>query len=168
MKRPGFPEKSAGRHLTRRFAASRQANATVEFALCGLALTAFLLGIVNLGLLGFTIGALQHAVEQAARTAAVSAAGGACPTLPTIKGYFNTDAAPAIPANGATLAFSTYSNGSVSAVSGPWVDNGTSSLPGTYIALTASYNWKPIGFASFVNIPLTIKTVAFAMGSPTC
>jgi Flp pilus assembly protein TadG len=149
-----------------RLGRERRSGAAVEFAIAGAALIAFLFGIVNLGLLGLTVGALQHAVEQTARMAAVTAAkngGGDCPSIATIQGDFYHYAAPVIAANAATL---TYGSGAVGASGDPWVDS--SSPPGTYIALGAAYNWKPIGFPSFAGINLTIKTVAFAMGSPTC
>lgn len=150
----------------------RRGSTAVEFAICGLAIFAFILGIINLGFLGLTLGALQHAVEQTARKAAVTAAAngsGACPTTTNIQTYFNQFAAPIIAANAATLTYSKYSAGSVTATSTPWVDNGSGGTPpGTYIALTANYRWTPIGFAMFSGITLRIETVAFAMGSPTC
>lgn len=163
------------RRTIERFLICRRSAAAVEFALCGVALFAFLLGIVNLGLLGLTLGDLQHAVEQAARKAAVTAAAngaGECPTTATIKTYFNNFAAPLLPANAATLSYRTYSSGTVTTSanpSNPWVDNASSGIPnGTYLALTATYAWKPIGFAAFKGITLSISTVAFAMGAPTC
>jgi Flp pilus assembly protein TadG len=92
-----------------RLGRERRSSAAVEFALTGSALIAFLFGIVNLGLLGLTVGTLQHAVEQTARKAAVTAAlngSSACPSSTTIQGYFNPYAAPVSPANAATLTSS--------------------------------------------------------------
>ena len=163
------------RHLGARFAGGRQASAAVEFALGGLALFAFLMGIVNLGYLGLTLGALQHAVEQTARKAAVTAAANpsACPTSANIQTIFNGFASPVLPLNGPTLSYSSYSSSTATispdTATDPWVDNTSSQAPpGTYLALTAAYNWKPIGFAEFSGIKLSITTVAFAMGSPQC
>jgi Flp pilus assembly protein TadG len=160
--------------LGRRFAVSRRGSTAVEFAISGIAIFAFILGILNLGLLGLTLGTLQRATEQAARKAAVTAANypnTACPTTANIQTYFNQFASPIIAANAATLTYSKYSSGSVvsNTANDPWVDNSSSTAPpGTYIALTATYRWKPVGFAMFSGVTLNIKTVAFAMGSPQC
>lgn len=156
----------------RRCLVCRRGSTAVEFAICAIAIFVFILGIINLGLLGLTLATLQHAVEQTARKAAVTAAAkgsGACPTTTDVQTYFNQFAKPVIAADAATLTYSQYSGGSVIAISTPWVDNGLGGTPpGTYIALTATYQWKPIGFAMFNGITLRIETVAFAMGSPTC
>lgn len=153
----------------------KRASAAVEFALVGLAFIAFLLAIVNLGMFGLTLSALQQAVEKTARKAAVTAANGvsSCPTEAAVQTYFNNYAAPVIPANGATLSYGSYASGSFATLAStrvyPWVDSGTTgSPPGTYIALTAQYNWKPIGFIQFSGFTMRISSVAFAMGSPSC
>jgi Flp pilus assembly protein TadG len=160
--------------LCRRFIAGRRGAAAVEFALTSMALFLFLFAIVNLGLLGLTLGALQHGTEQAAREAAVTAAKNPADCRSSvnstaIQNYFYLYAAPVI-SRGATPSYSIYTDGSaaLNTANDPWVDNGSGTPPGTYIALTETYNWAPIGFAKLHGFTLKISTVAFAMGSPTC
>lgn len=161
------------------FARARSGAAAVEFALLGLSTFAFFFAILNLGLLGFTLTTLQRAVEMTARTAAVNATvagsstgSGVCPTVSDVTGYFNQYVGHMIPkvgaAKGPTLTFYTDASGTPVAFTGPWVNSTSGAPSGTYIALGASYTWSPIGFAKLVSIPLTIKTVAFAMGSLSC
>jgi len=151
------------------FGRHRRAIAAVEFALVGMALVMFLLVIINVGMLGLTLGALVHGVQSAARAAAVQtaqnyAANGtiSCPTQSAIVGYFNQYADPPLPpATGAT------SNPGVTAT---WSDNGndtvTTEPPGVYLTLTATDKWVPIGFAAFgMGINLSITTVATVTGS---
>ena len=145
------------------------AGAAVEFALVGMALAMFMLAIVNLGMLGFTVGALVHGVQSAARAAAVQTANTyatteaiTCPSKSAIIGYFNEYADPPLPA-----ATGTTSN---PAGISTWSDNGgdavTSEPPGVYLTLTATYLWVPIGFAAFgTGINLSITTVATVTGS---
>ncbi len=173
---------SSPQTLRARFATllrARSAAAAVEFALMGLATFAFFFAILNLGLLGFTLSTLQRAVEMASRTAAVNATvagsstgSGVCPTVSDVTGYFNRYMGHMIPkvgaANGPTLTFYTNASGTPASFSGPWVNSTSAAPTGTYIALGASYTWSPIGFAELASIPLTIKTIAFAMGSPSC
>jgi len=151
------------------FGRQRRAVAAVEFALVGMALVMFLMIIVNVGMLGLTLGALVHGVQSAARAAAVQTADNyatngsiSCPTQSAIIGYFNQYADPPLPpATGAT------SNPGVTAT---WSDNGndtvTTEPPGVYLTLTATDKWVPIGFAAFgTGINLSITTVATVTGS---
>jgi Flp pilus assembly protein TadG len=150
-------------------ARQRRAGAAVEFALVGTALVAFLLAIVNLGMLGFSVGALVRGVQSAARAAAVQTAATyaateaiTCPSESAIVGYFNEYADPPLPpATGAT---------GNPAVNASWSDNGgdavTTEPPGVYLTLTATYKWVPIGFAPFgAGINLSITTVATVTGT---
>jgi hypothetical protein len=130
---------------------------------------AFLIAIVNLGLLGFAAGALVRGVESAARAAAVQSAAAyaatnaiTCPSESAIVGYFNQYADPPLPP-----ATGTTGNPAVTA---SWSDNGgdtvTTEPPGVYLTLTATYRWVPIGFAPFgAGINLSITTVATVTGS---
>jgi Flp pilus assembly protein TadG len=148
---------------------NRRAAAAVEFALVGTAQFLFMLAIVNLGMLGFTVGALVRGVQSAARAAAVQTANTyattevvTCPTQSAIIGYFNNYADPPLPpATGST------GNPSVTAT---WSNNGgdanTSEPPGVYLTLTASYHWVPVGFAAFgAGINLKMTTVATVSGT---
>jgi Flp pilus assembly protein TadG len=155
--------------IASRFGRQRRAVAAVEFALIGMALVMFLLIIVNVGMLGLTLGALVHGVQSAARAAAVQAANNyadngslTCPTQSAIIGYFNEYADPPLaPATSAT------SNPGITAT---WSDNGndtvTTEPPGVYLTLKATDKWVPIGFAAFgTGINLSISTVATVTGS---
>ncbi len=151
------------------FGRHRRAGAAVEFALVGMALILFLMAVVNLGMLGFTIGALVHGVESAARAAAVQTANNyatseaiTCPSESAIVGYFNKYANPPIPA-----ATGTTGNPSVIAT---WSDNGGDTVatepPGVYLTLTAKYKWVPIGLSAFgAGINLSMTTVATVTGT---
>ena len=143
------------------FGRARRAAAAVEFAITSLALFTFLMGIINLGDLGLVLGALQHGVQGAARQAAVTAAGDlasgtACPTSANIQSYFTAFAVPPLAANSAVPS---YGAGS------PWVSNDTT-LPGSYVVLTETYNWVPIGFLPFgTGFSLSLTAAGFVMGS---
>ena len=144
-----------------RLAAARRAAMAVEFAIVSLALFIFLFGIINLGDLGLVLGALQRGVQGAARQAAVTAAANlannaACPTAAQIQGYFGSYAAPVINTAAATPS---YGAGS------PWVIN-DATLPGSYLVMTETYTWKPLGFAAFgTGFPVSLTAAAFVMGS---
>jgi Flp pilus assembly protein TadG len=154
----------------RTFARTRRAAAAVEFAICGMALFLFIFGIVNLGMLGLSLGGLVRGVQSAARAAAVYtsnkyATTGAfsCPSTSMIVTYFNNAATGALPAAGSA-------KGSNPLVAVTWTNNGTSSVtgaaPGLYLTLTGTYRWAPIGFLGvFPTIPLSITTVTEVMGS---
>jgi Flp pilus assembly protein TadG len=162
------------RSTTQRFYGSTRAGAAVEFALSGLALFAFLLAILNLGLLGFSLAALARGVQAAARTAAVTAAASyttsttntiTCPSITAIAGYFNTYADPPLPPAGTT-------SGSNPSISGPakgslWTNSaGSSSSLGLYVTLTGTYKWVPLGLAAFgKGITLRITSVATVTGT---
>jgi len=159
-----------GRALHSRFQSLRgcqKAVAAVEFAMSGLALMMFIFGIVNLGMLGFSIAALNHAVQQAARTAAVKAAANyvstgtyTCPVTSTIGGYFDKYADPPFPS-------SQTANTPIN-LSAKWTDNGTATtgLEDLYLTLTVTYNWRPIGLPIFPNgINLQAATVATVLGT---
>lgn len=156
-----------------RFRAARRAAAAVEFAISALALFLFLFGIINLGYLGLQISALERGVVGAAREAGVTAAANlsgngaktTCPTSTDIQGYFNSFASPPLrAATGSTTDGSpvlTYSTG-------PWVNNGAAGTPaGTYLTITATYRWIPIGFQAYfgVGLNLSITSAAFVMGT---
>ncbi len=152
-----------------RLAFQCRATAAVEFAIVGLALFLFLLVIVNIGMLGLTLGALVHGVQTAARTAAVQTANTyattgsiTCPTNAAIIGYFNNFADPPLPP-------ATGSTGNP-AVTATWTDNGSGTVttepPGVYLTMTATYRWVTIGFAGFGSgFPLSITTVATVTGT---
>lgn len=149
---------------------ARGGGAAIEFAISGLALFIFMLVIVNLGLLGFSLAAVARGVQSAARNAAVQAGASyvqnnsfTCPTSAQIAVYFNNAVSPPLPAAG-TNAVS--SNPLVTAL---WTNNaagtGANEPPGVYLTLTATYNWRPVGLNFGSPIALKIATVATVLGS---
>lgn len=160
--------------VLRRFACSRRAGAATEFALVGLWVIGLMFVIVNLALLSFSLGALAHGVQAAARQAAVTAANSssntpgtpatqtfnACPVASAIAGYFNNYAIAALPSAGTNAGSSNpYINANWNYASG-------SSL-GLYVTVSGTYTWHPIGF-NILNsrgITLKISTVATVPGS---
>ena len=156
-----------------RFRAARRASAAVEFALSGLALFAFIMAILNFGLLGFSLGTLAHSVQATARKAAMYASNQyattgtmTCPTSTMITTFFNGYAQPPLP----TAGTATGNNPLITAT---WTNNssgagGASEWNGVYLTLTVKYLWSPIGFNMFAKgIPLSITTAATVMGSST-
>ncbi|HQU04496.1 MAG TPA: TadE/TadG family type IV pilus assembly protein [Acidocella sp.] len=158
------------------FYKTKKSAAAVEFALSSLALFLFLLAIVNIGLLGFSISAMEHGVQAAARHAAVDAAHSyetstspksfSCDSASTIATYFDGYADPPLPTAGTATTDNPY-------ISATWTNNtGTTPLttepPGEYLKLTATYRWSAIGFpARFGSITLKYTTVATVMGTTT-
>jgi hypothetical protein len=154
------------RRIGGRFAAARRAAEAVEFALVSLAFITFLMAILNLGDLGFTLSTLQREAQTTARDAAVAAAAdvsgngrqSTCPSAAQIQTMFTT-ATPAAPLFHPVLTLN----------SPVWTDHGSTTAPnGTYLSLTASDEWQPIGFPGFAKVDLSVTTVAFAMGAPPC
>jgi hypothetical protein len=149
----------------------RRAAVAVEFAVSGLALFAFVLVLLNMGLLGLSVGALAHGVQAAARTAAVQAAKNyvnsgstySCPTPASVATYFNNVANPPLPPSGTSAA---TSNPYINAV---WTNNSSNATagepPGVYITLTGTYVWHPIGFNFGPGVTLKITTLATVLGS---
>lgn len=156
----------------KRFYKARRGAAAVEFALTGLALLAFILAILNLGLIGFSLDGLARSVQATARSAAMQASSSynktgtmTCPAMSTITTLFNHYADPPLPPAGTAAG----SNPLITAI---WTNNnagtGTNELPGVYLTLTVKYLWRPTGFAAFgKGIPLSITTAATVMGSDT-
>jgi Flp pilus assembly protein TadG len=166
----------AVRLALRRFAAAKQGGAAVEFGVCGPALFGFILGIVNLGLLGFQFGALVHAVQETGRWAAVQATASVVnsetsitePCLGSDVSEFNALADPPLGAmaqpTGTAAASGTQTTGNVT-LTVSW--NGTAgSANGIYDTLTGILTWRPLGFASFgPGFSMKISTAASAAGS---
>jgi hypothetical protein len=155
----------------RRLSGARQAGAAVEFALVGFSYLAFLMAILNMGMLGFSLAALTHGVQEAAREAATYAANQevtngayACPTNSVIAGYFNGFADPPLTAAGTSSASNPY-------ITATWTNNSAGAAgepPGLYLTLTGTYKWVPLGFNGFgPGITLTIATVATVTGTST-
>lgn len=149
---------------------AKRAVAAVEFALSGIAIVAFMMAIINLGLLGFSLGTMERATEATARAAAMYASNQyastgtmTCPTSDFIVSDFNKYGQPPLPAAGTA-------SGSNPLITAVWTDNsdGSNSADwhGVYLTLTVKYNWSPIGFVPFVKtIPLSITTASTVMGS---
>jgi Flp pilus assembly protein TadG len=152
-----------------RIAACRKAGAAVEFGLVGIAFFAFIMAILNLGLVGFSLGAVARGTQAAGRSAAVQAAANyastgtfTCPAASAVAGYFNAAVSPPLPASGTS---STASNPYINAV---WTNNNAAAAgepPGVYLTLIATYKWHPVGFNFGSGISLKIATVATVPGS---
>jgi len=156
--------------IFRSFSKTKRGNVAVEFALSGLALFAFLMAILNLGLLGFSIGALVHGVQAAARKAGLDASASyatstnntmTCDSSSIIQGYFDSYADPPLPASGTNPV-----------VTANWTNNTgstTGNPPGVFLTLSATYKWVPFGFALFgKGFTIGITTVAVVDGSMNC
>ncbi|NNM58016.1 TadE/TadG family type IV pilus assembly protein [Acidocella sp.] len=154
-----------------RLCVTRRASAAVEFAISGLALFAFIMAILNFGLLGFSLGTLAHSVQATARKAAVYASNQyattgimTCPDAAMITTFFNGYAQPPLPGAGTAT-------GSNPLITATWTNNssgagGGAEWNGVYLTLTVKYLWSPVGFNMFVKgIPLSITTAATVMGS---
>jgi hypothetical protein len=149
---------------------AKQAATAVEFAIVSLVFFAFILLIVNLGLLGFTANALSHGVQAATRKAAVAAANNyvnsseqtyTCPSSTAIAGYFDGIADPPLSPSSTTTGANPY-------IHAAWSYNGSNLPPGVVLLLTATEQWSPIGFARFgLDINLKISTLATVMGTTT-
>ncbi len=154
-----------GQQTLRRFRTASQAVASIEFAISGMALILFMLAIVNLGDLGLMLGALQHGAEAAARAAAVQSAGniasgGVCTNNAAVQSYFNAAASPPLPpATGSTTDGTPQ-------IQTSWTNNSANNtVPGTYVTVTTSYNWTPIGLPNTASIPLTITATQIVLGT---
>jgi len=134
-------------------------------------LVLMMLAIIDLGLLGFSMGGLAHGVRGAARAAVMQASDAdtqtgtmSCPPAADIIGYFNQFAHPPLP-----LATSAASPGTP-ILAEQWTNNnagtGINESPGVYLTLTVHYEWTPLFLSLFkVGVPLSITTVATVMGS---
>jgi Flp pilus assembly protein TadG len=160
---------SRARHMSvkflRGFSTDRRGAALLEFAINGIALFAFFMAIINVGLLGMSFGALERGVEGTARMAAANAAANyvssnytalTCPTAATVQGYFKAFAVPALSDNATVKA--------------SWTNNGTGTNTtdpaAVYVTVTATYTWRPLGFPyGTLNIPLSLNTIAVVTGS---
>jgi hypothetical protein len=162
--------------LWHRFTIARRAAAAVEFALLGLAVVGFLLVIVNLGILGLDIATLARSVQATGRWAAVSATASYAassgtitePCLGSVVTVFNHYGAPPLPTltvPGGSSASGTQTTGSIS-LQTSWRGS-TGAAPGVYLTLSATYNWRPFGYAKFgtLALPIRIVTAATVMGS---
>ena len=157
----------------RRFTSSQRAAAAVEFALVGLAFFTFIMILLNLGMLGLTVGSLERGVQAAARTAAVTAAGNyfssspqqyTCPNASTVAGYFNNTLGGVLPTAGTSssanpsLTVNWYNNSAGTTYSGK--------PPGVLVVVTATETWSPLGFAMLIPaLKLKMTTMATVDGT---
>jgi hypothetical protein len=147
--------------------ADRNASASVEFALSGLALMAFIFVIINLGDLGLVLGALRHGVQGAVRDMAVQtgvslANNNSCVSSGAAAGYFSSYAAPLLP-----TASSTPTPG-FPTVTATWTnDTASNTVQGTYVTVTASYLWTPIGLPNYraAGVPLSVTATQMVVGT---
>ncbi len=154
------------RRLFARLGKARRGSMSVEFAIVGFALIAFIFVLLNLGLLGYSVAALSRGVQYAARTAVVAAAANyasgntyICPTPTAVAGYFDKVADP-------PLASSSTSSGTYPYVQANWYTNGTNLPPGVVLVLSVTAKWYPIGLATLASgFTFKIATVATVLGT---
>jgi hypothetical protein len=160
-----------------RFCADRAGGPAIEFAICGTALAAFLIAVLNLALLGLVLGALEHGVQMAGRWDAIQASASyasstntvTAPCLGRVVTAFNAYASPPLP----SIAQPSGSSATGTASSNPlsikvtWYPGGAGGSPGAYLTLLGTYNWSPFGFANFpaISLPLKITTAMTVLGS---
>ncbi len=153
----------------------RRASAAVEFAICGLALIAFIMVIINLGLLGFSVGTMQRGIQASARNAAVQAANNyvsslaagtakyTCPSASTVAGYFNNLTGNVLPAASTSSSANPY-------LLVNWYNNSASTYigkpPGVLVVLTITYKWTPFDFSPIGNVlTLRLTTISVVNGT---
>jgi len=153
-------------NLCRRFAYfcdDRRGSTSLEFALNGIALMLFVFAIINLGDLGLVFGAMRHGVQGAARMAAVQTGvnisnSGSCINSAQVAGYFNNDASPVLP------TASTSSLPGYPTVTTTWTNNAAgNTIQGTYVTVTASFLWVPIGMPNNSRTGIPLATTATDM-----
>jgi Flp pilus assembly protein TadG len=141
------------RSLRHRLATDTRGVAAIEFAISGSALFLFMLGIMNLGELGFTIVALQRGVQDTARYASIStsvalangtAANYACTSQANAQARFAAAVTPPFSAN-STPNVSVSWGGSLATCS-----NNAGTGIGT-VTVSAQYQWYPIGMAGILT-----------------
>jgi hypothetical protein len=151
--------------IIRRLATARDAVASIEFALNGLLLFLFLFVIINLGYLALVLGTMKHSVQEAARTAAVqtgvqiaSGTTNKCVTSAQVAGFFTADASPILP------PASVNTVPGAPTVLATWINNAAGNiLQGTYVTVTATYLWAPIGIPGAIPGGLPLNATATQM-----
>jgi len=160
--------------IVTRFAAARRGGPAVEFAISGTLLFGFIMGIINLGLLGLSVGALTRGVEATGRWAAIQAAASYAssgstvtePCFSRVTSAFNGFVSPPLPALGTPTSNTITSNGLTLTIN--WTTTGVGKAPGVYLTLTGTYAWQPLGFHLFGSgFNVNITTAATVLGSST-
>jgi hypothetical protein len=168
IRSPEFPRRGAS---LRRFVLARGAVASVEFAICGLGVFFFIIALLNLGLLGFSMSDLARTIQSTARYAAVTAANSyannssyTCPSLGTVVTAYNSytyGALPTLAVPSGTTSSGSQTNGNMTLTTAWTNSTGSAGSVGLYVTLTGTYTWKPVGWpGAFSGIPLKISTVA--------
>jgi Flp pilus assembly protein TadG len=161
--------------LLRRLAAERRGGPAVEFAISGTVLFGFMLGIIDLGLLGMDLGALTRAVQATGRWAAVQASAsygsGTTITEPcasstaTAFNGFATPALPALPTTATTSPTGTINNSNVTLTT-TWTNTAAGQAPGVYVTVTGKYKFVPGNFNAFgTGFSISITTAATVLNS---
>jgi Flp pilus assembly protein TadG len=160
-----------------RFIANRRGVAAVEFAICSLAIFAFLMGLLNLGLLGFQISLQARATQATARAATVAVskyytANSAYDCLVADTTGYSTISTLYDSFTSGTLPASGTSAGSNPQLTATWYTTPTSATPtpalppGIALVLTSKFTWHPIGMSGFGGgITMKVTTVAMVMGT---
>lgn len=155
-----------------------RAVASVEFAITSLAIFAFLMVLLNLALLGLSVGTLSRATQATARAAAVASANyyetnssfdcnvSNTTSYSGISSLFNNFSLKLLPTSGTA-------SGSNPLITASWYNTPSTTTtgalpPGVALVLTSQYVWHPVGFAKLAaGITLKITTVATVMGTAT-
>jgi hypothetical protein len=144
----------------RRLLLARRAAASVEFAVCGMALIVTIFVILGLGDLALVLGAMTYSAQSAVREAALQTSanltglgtGTSCLSQTQIVALFNSAMPSLLPA-----ATSSGTGAGAPLVQGSWVqESGSGAGTGTYLHVTARYNWTPPGMRSF-TVPLSVS-----------
>lgn len=165
-----------GTTLLRRFIEHRRGVAAVEFAIASLAIFAFIMVLLNLGLLGLEVSLQARATQATARAATVAVS-----KYYTVNGSYDCAVSTTTSYSSISTMFDSFSNpalptsgtfgGSNPLITATWYNTPSSAtspaLPtGIALMLTSQYTWRPIGFAKLGNgITLKISTVAMVMSS---
>lgn len=154
----------------------RHAAAAAEFAICGLVMMAFIMAIINLGLLGFSVGTMQRGIQVAARNAAVTSANNyvntlangtntyTCPSASTIAATFNSLTGNVLPPASTSSSSKLY-------LIAKWYNNSTGTAytsmpPGVVVVVSVTYKWSPLDFVAFGNLlTLRLTTVSVVNGT---
>jgi Flp pilus assembly protein TadG len=152
----------------RRLLRARRASATVEFAICGLTVLITMFVILDLGDLALVLSAMTYSSQEAVRQAAVQTSANlaglgtstSCLSQAQIVALFNSAMPSLLPAGS-----SSGTGSGAPLVQASWVQgSGTSNGTGTYLTLTARYNWVAPGMLRVV-VPLTVSETQMVQGT---
>jgi hypothetical protein len=152
----------------RRLLRARRAVASIEFALCGMALILTVFAILDLGDMALVLGAMTYSTQSAVREAALQTnanlgglgTGTSCLSQAQIVALFNNAMPSLLPA-----AMSSGNGTGAPLVQGSWVqESGSGAGTGTYLQITTRYSWTPPGMPGF-TVPLSVSETQMVEGT---